>query len=380
MSVRPAHLSQPRSTPSSTEVDDILVQMRDDGHEQIAVWGAGDHTKCCLGALFESPVDITCLVDDATERQGRQILGWRVVSVDELMFRSEVTAVLISSRHPRHIERMWSQRERFAAAGKTLYRLPDSQAPGVSDLALPPVLAVTLPKSGTWLLMRMLTLAGFDAYRGQNAMYRLARKLASGEAHGYENSTLFELLPAGQATTLHDPSIINTQVMERFVANGRCKVVLLVRDPRDVVVARAHFWKHPDNARHHSLRDLDVRDVMNRVITGSAGFTGISELIAGYRALYQSPHVHTIRFEEIARAAAAPDNAAAIGPVVDLLRHCGIRNRSPERVRSILSRLELKPYPGRVSIVDEWRTEFGVEQTALFDELAADSLKLLGYA
>lgn len=388
MSVRPQHLSLPRATPACGDVDEALQRMADDGHQRIALWGAGDHTRRCLGALYDSPVRVACLVDESRALQGRVILGWTVHCIEDLLARRDVTAVLISSRYAPHVERMWQQRERFEAAGKTLYRLAtdngDAQA---SDLAWPPVLTVTVPKSGTWLLMRLLTLAGLDAYRGQSAMYRLAKLVAApgrddttpARPRALTPSTLFELLPAGQVTTLHEPAVVDSHVLTQFVKTGRCKVVLLIRDPRDVVVARAHFWKHPDNARRYSLNGMTVREVMDRVILGGEGFAGIESLFMQYEALYESPHVHVVRFEQIVRAVETPSDPAATRPIRSLLDHVGISNATDARLRSILSKLDVQPYPGRSTVVDEWRTEFGAAQKTLFNRIASPILGRFGY-
>lgn len=388
MSVRPPHLSRPRATPASGDVDVALQQMREDGHERVAIWGAGDHTRRSLGALYDSPVDIACLVDESPDWIGRRVLGWRVESVESLLARQDISAVLVSSRYAPHVERMWAQRERFEAAGKMLYRLSATgDAAPASDLARPPVLAITMPKSGTWLLMRLLTLAGFDAYRGQPALYRLASSLArsragvdiDGDDPTIDAMTLFELLPAGQVATLHQARIVDSGVVQRFVATGQAKIVLLVRDPRDIVVARAHFWKHPDNRRHAALRDLSVRDVMNRVIVGGDGFAGINELMLDYRLLWSSPHVYALRFEDLVRAARAPTDSTATRCVRDLLSHVGLHDPTDARIRSIMSNLDIRPYPGRSRVVDEWQVEFGPEQRALFMQSAAESLDVFGY-
>lgn len=388
MSVRPAHLSMPCVTPACGDVAEALQQMRDDGHQRVALWGAGDHTRRSLGALFESPIEITAILDDSPALQGCSVLGWRVMTVKEFLSCSDASAALISAKHRPHVERMWAQRERFEAAGKSLYRLVSDLDSAESDLSLPPVLAITIPKSGTWLLVRLLTLAGFEAYRGQAAMYRLATALrraaskdrTSPSASGVDHSTLFELLPAGQITTLHEPTLINADTMRRFVSSGRCRVVLLIRDPRDVVVSRAHFWKHPDNARHAAFRDMSVRDVMDRVIRGDEkGFAGIRELMESYRMLYESPDVHVIRFEEIVHAASAPHDPVATAPIRSLLRHCGIPSQSDARLRAMLSRLEIRPCPGRSSVTNEWRTEFGPAQISLFSESAGSTLPMFGY-
>ncbi len=388
MSVRPAHLSMPCVTPACVDVAEALQRMRDEGHQRVALWGAGDHTRRSLGALFESPIEITAILDDSPSLQGCSVLGWRVMAVEEFLSESDASAVLISTKHRPHVERMWAQRERFEAAGKSLYRLESEFDSAVSDLSLPPVLAITIPKSGTWLLVRLLTLAGFEAYRGQAAMYRLATELhraeskdrASRSASSVDHSTLFELLPASQITTLHEPRIVDADAMRRFVSTGQCRVVLLIRDPRDVVVSRAHFWKHPDNARHTAIRDLSVRDVMDRVIRGDdQGFAGIRELMESYRSLYESPDVHVIRFEEIVHAASAPQDPQAMAPIRSLLRHCGVQSQSDARLRALLSRLEIRPCPGRSSVTNEWRTEFGPAQRLLFSESAGSTLPMFGY-
>ena len=394
MSVRPAHLSKTRAAPACHDVEKAFRQMRDDGHARVAVWGAGDHTRRILGALFDAPVDIACLVDDAPDLQGRRICGWSVLSVDELFARSDVTALLISSRYAPHIERMWATRERLEAAGKQLYRLTTEVDARPSDLALPSVLAITIPKSGTWLLMRLLTLAGLEHYRGNAALARMVAGRdpsgdettnvaigGSGVASGrMSGATVCELIPAGHVATLHDPRVIDNTAVANWVAPGHCKVVLLVRDPRDIVVARAHFWKHAVNARHAMLRSLSVCDVMSRLIVGyGSTVPGIYELMMSYRLLYESPLVHVVRFEEIAFAASRPDDPKAFAPIRSLLDHVGLRHLGDDAAREVLSQLEIRPTPGRKTVTDEWRLEFGQRENELFSRQAMGVESVFGY-
>jgi hypothetical protein len=368
--------------------------MRANGHTRVAIWGAGDHTRRILGALFDAPIEVACLVDDAVDLQGRRICGWSVLSVNEILARPDVTAVLISSRYAPHVDRMWAARERFEAAGKSLHRLTTETETRPSDLVLPSVLAVTVPKSGTWLLMRLLSLAGLEHYRGNAALARMlsGREPAGDPARAFSDAvsatafnrisgaTICELIPAGHVATLHDPRVVDNAAVANWIEPGHCKVVLLVRDPRDVVVARAHFWKHPDNVRHSMLRGLEVREVMRRLIVGyGSTIPGIRDLMLSYLLLYESPLVHVVRFEEIVRAARRPDNPEFLVPIRTLLDHVGLRHINDDCIGEVLSQLEIRPAQGRKTVIDEWQWEFGAAEKTLFERHASEVACRLGY-
>lgn len=378
MNQRPPHMSMPSPTPACPDVSAALRRMRADGHSRAAVWGAGDHTRRILGALYDAPLPIVCLIDDDPSLRGARICGWPVVATDDFLAGGEATAVLISSRHAPHVRRMWAARERFEAFGKSLYRLEEADS-GPADLAAPSVLVITVPKSGTWLLLKLLSRAGIDTYRGNAALVRLR----SGRAEvgpALSGATICEMIPPGQAATFHDPRIVDAPAIEKWIGPGHCRVVLLIRDPRDVVVARAHFWKHPANRRSAMLQGLDVREVMDRIIAGyGTTFAGIRELMLSYRMLYDAPFVHTIRFEELVRAAVDRDDPDAVWPIVSLLCHAGKRDATHDDAVQALAGLNVRPAPGRTTVTDEWRQEFDARQVALFSRQAGDVLEAFDY-
>ncbi|MDX2146496.1 MAG: hypothetical protein SFZ23_03150 [Planctomycetota bacterium] len=86
----------------------------------VAIYGSGTHTRAGGEALREPTADVACIIDDHTERQGRRMWNYPIVSQQEAIAIG-VRAVILSSDE--YESRMWDQRGPLVERGIHVLRL-----------------------------------------------------------------------------------------------------------------------------------------------------------------------------------------------------------------------------------------------------------------
>jgi hypothetical protein len=178
----------------------------------------------------------------------------------------------------------------------------------------------------------------------------------------------------------HDP------VTEQLFRARRAPIVLIVRDPRDVVVSHARYvGRIPHHRLYDLYRDLDpVRaiDLSIRGVGAGTGGGGLLDLAARVGSLLgwlPLPEVCLVRFE----ALVGPRGGGSADQQRDALRRIA-RHLGVEAGDAVLDRVAEASYGGTATFdtgrIGAWRQALSAAQTALIDDMIGPMLEQLGYA
>ncbi|GJQ53191.1 MAG: hypothetical protein HKUEN02_20380 [Anaerolineaceae bacterium] len=249
-------------------------------------------------------------------------------------------------------------------------------------VALPILLGISFPKSGTHLLDQILL--------GFSNVAPYAKRLHSFYAE-YEGESGVKRAPEQAIRwldSLHPRDVASAHLFARPEAVARVcsqKFIpyFIFRDPRDVVVSHVFYVtemekNHVHHAYYQSLPDFDSRLKVSILGRPDAGieFPNIAERFAPYMDWLNHPEVLSIHFEDLIN-----DRAATLTRILDhfLTR---VPLHSPREL--ILDSLESSINPSRSPTfrsgkTGEWKKYFTDEHKKIFDDVAGDMLEKLGY-
>ncbi|MEP0804233.1 MAG: sulfotransferase domain-containing protein [Chloroflexota bacterium] len=261
---------------------------------------------------------------------------------------------------------------------KTLQRLRFISQPA----ALPILLGISFPKSGTHLLDQILL--------GFSKIAPYARRLHSFYAE-YEGESGAKR-PPEQALhwldSLRPRDVASAHLFARpeavaRVCSPRFIPYFIFRDPRDVVVSHVFYVtemesRHVHHAYYKSLPDFEARltvSILGRP-AAEVEFPNIAERFAPYLGWLDQPQVLTLHFEELIQ-----DRVRALNRILD---HFLARVPLPTPRSLILESLEASINPTksptfRSGKTGEWKKYFSPEHKKIFKDVAGDLLIKLGY-
>lgn len=251
----------------------------------------------------------------------------------------------------------------------------------------PRVLANSIPKAGTHVLMSLLDAMPGVRFSGIHFAFTGASKPGgSNEQSLRELANLTDRLrPAHYMTghIRHQPDIL------AVLAGAGCRTILSIRDPRAIALSAANYMR--SNERHplhtRGLAELpELDDRINAVINGvppagnGPGFPALAERLDRYLPWLDEPGVCVVRYEDL------------IG-----VHGGGSAEQQRTLVTEILQFLELPPDDAVVSRVadsiystqsatfrrgqiDSWRQEMAPRHVELINELCAPQMLRMGYS
>jgi hypothetical protein len=237
-------------------------------------------------------------------------------------------------------------------------------------------LANSIPKSGTHLLARCLELCPGIIDSGVHINRRTDIN--------HLRTTLAEL-PRSSFATAHLPF-----THERAPAIKACDVahVLIIRDPRDVVVSHFHYVvrqeNHPLNTYYANLPDrsaqlmTSIRGInVNSTVVGR-GLESIAERFRLYLQ-WEDHGCHITRFCDLVGPHGGGTTSQQIKAIRRLATHLGI-----ELQENHVDRIAERVYSERTTtfrrgIIGDWKNHFGAQHKIAFKEVAGRLLIKLGY-
>ena len=248
--------------------------------------------------------------------------------------------------------------------------------------AMPALLGISFPKSGTHLLDQILL--GFSKIAPY--VTRLHSFYAEYEGESGVKRTPEQAL--AWLDTLHTCDVASAHLFARPAAVARvCSPnfipYFIFRDPRDVVVSHVFYVtdmeaRHVHHAYYQALPDFNAR--LNISILGRPNadveFPNITDRFAPYLDWLDHPEVLSIHFEDLIN-----DRTATLNRIVDhfLAR---VPLQTPRQL--ILDSLESSINPIRSPTfrsgkTGEWKKHFTAEHKKIFKDVAGDLLVKLGY-
>jgi len=269
-------------------------------------------------------------------------------------------------------------------------QIPESSAPG------PPVFVNSLPKAGTNLLLKLMRLLPSIHHvrlylnREEVGLYRPR----AGEPRlriGVDTPADVSLrrvarrvrrLPPGTWFSGHvpySPSFLT------LLTDSGIKMLLIIRDPRDVVLSNAKYLASPPHRFSTSFRKLSREEQVLASIQGlpAAGrrpaLLDIRERVTSVMPwLHAKPLVYVTRFERLVGPAGGGCPEAQLSEIMSIAGHLRI-GLDVEHARDIGQQLFGGTHTFRKGQIGSWRGEFTEAHVIAVKELLGDLLIELGY-
>jgi hypothetical protein len=262
---------------------------------------------------------------------------------------------------------------------------------------LPPprVLLNGPPKSGTHLLSDCLSLMPKMVFSGRH--FALADFFVDSGVHSHHaepypklrEAALAKVLrrcPRGMFVTAHARF---HPILEALIRELQFKQVLLLRDPRDVVVSHAFYVKREPLHFHHTYFTETLKSDEQRIMATIRGFGSdvshsrplppIGESFAGFVRWLDDPFTLAIRFEDLIDSRGTGDKEKQLNTVKTIGDFVG-RPIDGERAQFIAQKMYGKgSLTFRKGQAGDWRNHFTEAHRHAFKETAGDMLVRLGY-
>jgi hypothetical protein len=238
---------------------------------------------------------------------------------------------------------------------------------------VPAVFCVSMPKSGTHLLERALCL--------HPVLYRKVLPTVSDENidrwHGLDG--LLGRLRPGQVVMSH---LRFRPGYEDVLVRHQTRSILMIRDPRDVVVSQVHYvLKRTDHGLHTRFaQERSVRDKLRLAIVGDPAHRvpSIGDRL-GYFAGWLDSGSLVVRFEDLVGPQGGGERARQRACVTAIVTHLGLETSGPA-VDSMCEHLFSSDSPTfRRGRIGQWTEYFDEDLLALFDQVVADRAVPYGY-
>lgn len=248
-----------------------------------------------------------------------------------------------------------------------------------SELALLKVLANSVPKSGTHLLKKCLSL--FPGLRTSKLHVDLSLNAQECE----------ELLQRSAPGTIISGHLPGYKAYIRAAKETETKTFLIVRDPRDVAVSAAHYYtkaKEHYLYNHFNNRLSDNEARLMAVIKGiqekilenrRVGLRNITEIFEMFIPWSWDPINLTVRFESLVGPQGGGNRELQVQTIQQMLGHLDI-SLPPAMVEQIADEAyDRGAVTFRKGLIGDWRNYFTVEHKQAFKDVAGQLLIQLGY-
>ncbi len=250
----------------------------------------------------------------------------------------------------------------------------------------PRVLANSIPKAGTHVLMSLLDAIPAIQFSGIHFSFS-----GAGRPGGSHEESLAELrkvirqLRSGQYMTGH---IRHQEDISAVLSAVGCRTILSIRDPRAIALSAANFMhahpRHPLYAR--SLSEFpNLDDRIRAVITGvpqrdnSPALPSLAERLDRFVPWLDEPGVCVVRYEDLIGAQGGGSARRQRMLVTDILRFLELAGRSAEVDRVAESIFSTTSATFRSGQIDSWREEMPSRFVELINERCEQQMRRMGY-
>lgn len=250
----------------------------------------------------------------------------------------------------------------------------------------PKVLANSIPKAGTHLLMSLLDAVPGMRFAGTHLAFTGAdRPGGSNEQSLRELQAMVgRLRPAHYMTghIRHQPDIV-----EVLSAAG-CRTILSIRDPRAIALSAANYLlsneRHPLHSRVR--RDYPELDDRLRAVTAGIpptddgpGIPALAQRLDRYLPWLDEPGVCVVRYEDLAGVRGGGSEDRQRTAVAGILGFLGLPADDDMVTRVAASVYSTRSATFRRGQIDGWREELAPQHSALINESCERQLHRLGY-
>lgn len=230
---------------------------------------------------------------------------------------------------------------------------------------------ISIPKSGTHLLMKTLSLLTNKTPRALPNNYYLDRE------------SIEKIIPQHYLLT----HLIYDEVNKLQILANNIKVVLIIRDPRDMIISFAYFI--PKIRVWADLNNLPINDLISLLINRVAYILGTVRESDGtgtiddlYRVNYlkwiSKPYVFVTTFEKLIGATGGGDDELQLKEIQEIADFLGYHITIHDG-EQIAKKLFGDTNTFREGKIGSWKTHFTDKHKEAFKEIAGQLLIDLGY-
>ena len=241
----------------------------------------------------------------------------------------------------------------------------------------PKVLANSIPKAGTHLLTRCLTLMPGITDSG----LRLR-----GRVHDQNLEARLRRVGGGCFMPAH---VYYTEQREQILSDLGFQIVLIIRDPRDIVVSHYHYVTY--GSRRHQLRHYyrSLPDDAARLMTSITGIqeppsdAGIRlpDIDSRYRSFlaWANHGACVVRFEHMVGPRGGGSDETQRVEILKIAEHLGVQLEKTDIQHIASNMFHRGSTTFRKGIIGDWKRHLTPEHRAAFKQIAGQLLVDLGY-
>lgn len=245
----------------------------------------------------------------------------------------------------------------------------------------PPILANSFPKSGTHLLLQILS--GLPDTRTYRSFIASQPSVPFRERSHQSHLTLLRRIVPGELAAAH---LFYHPQFDTALTEINCVHYFIYRDLRDVVVSEAYYltfmnpWHrmHPYFARLERMQDRISLAILGLTESnGKLHYPDIGARFRRYSGWLENQNVLSVRFEDLVSSS----RSQALERIVDFYRaHTDPSSRNGFNTDNLEAKIDPhKSHTFRQGQVGGWRNQFTPKHMAQFKEVAGDLLIQLGY-
>jgi hypothetical protein len=243
----------------------------------------------------------------------------------------------------------------------------------------PLIFSNSLPKAGTHLLQRLLSLLPNTS---STWSYHFDETI-----DGFGNYQQLTTARSGQVVTAHTP--YSDEIMRILAAHNFINFFML-RDPRDAVISGAHYITNMD--RNHRLSSYyntlntddecimaTIQGVDGALIEDSIRSKSIGEHLQSFLEWMSEPSCLTIKFEDLVGSAGGGNDCTQLETIKLIIQHIGM-TLSEEEISAIAAQVfSSKSKTFRKGQIGSWKNRLTKEHKIAFKAVAGEALIVMGY-
>lgn len=242
----------------------------------------------------------------------------------------------------------------------------------------PKVLANSIPKSGTNLLMRALFLTP-QLYR------KLNRTVLSDDLE--KTIRVLKTASPNQVVAAH---LYYSAALSNLIEELEFKNILIVRDPRDIVVSKYFYATYKDKRHYlHAYYQSISNDAqrITKTISGDAEFIsskgsrfyGIDYILNQYIQWVDEPNCLIVRFEDLVGSKGGGGVEEQVNTLSKIYKHIGLDMPEDNVVKIARELFTSNSKTFNKGEIGAWRNSFTSDHVALFKEVCGNHLVRMGY-
>lgn len=173
--------------------------------------------------------------------------------------------------------------------------------------------------------------------------------------------------------------------LERLLVDNQFRMILIIRDPRDVIESElAFFYNTKKLSLHNYYRNLTHDEGLMAIIRGTSQShdlptqPNIRDILLGYLPWLSKPYVYVTTFEDLVGPMGGGQSGAQIHQIRAIANHLEI-SISEDEVKTIQAHAFGGTHTFRKGAIGSWKQKFTEEHRIACKDLIGDLLIQLGY-